>query len=177
MAKMKIFEIARSIQQQDKSIKSGDLVKLLNENGFEVKGPNSNIEDDAIAFLMKYFMNKKKEKAEAPEKTEEIAAAKKPEEKKEEAVKPEEKKEDEKKPAPEKEEKKKPLPKQEEEKKPPVKAAAEKNTAGKKTEKPEEKKPAGQNQFKKKERPTGEKRNNEREIGRASCRERVYVLV
>ena len=32
MAKMKIFEIARSIQQQDKSIKSGDLVKLLNEN-------------------------------------------------------------------------------------------------------------------------------------------------
>ena len=48
MAKMKIFEIARSIQQQDKSIKSGDLVKLLNENGFEVKGPNSNIEDDAI---------------------------------------------------------------------------------------------------------------------------------
>lgn len=159
---MKIFEIARSIQQQDKSIKSGDLVKLLNENGFEVKGPNSNIEDDAIAFLMKYFMNKKKEKAEAPEKTEEIAAAKKPEEKKEEAVKPEEKKEDEKKPAPEKEEKKKPLPKQEEEKKPPVKAAAEKNTAGKKTEKPEEKKPAGQNQFKKKERPTGEKRNNER---------------
>ncbi len=162
MAKMKIFEIARSIQQQDKSIKSGDLVKLLNENGFEVTGPNSNIEDDAIAFLMKYFMNKKKEKAEAPEKTEEIAAAKKPEEKKEEAVKPEEKKEDEKKPAPEKEEKKKPLPKQEEEKKPPVKAAAEKNTAGKKTEKPEEKKPAGQNQFKKKERPTGEKRNNER---------------
>ena len=162
MAKMKIFEIARSIQQQDKSIKSGDLVKLLNENGFEVKGPNSNIEDDAIAFLMKYFMNKKKEKAEAPEKTEEIAAAKKPEEKKEEAVKPEEKKENEKKPAPEKEEKKKPLPKQEEEKKPPVKAAAEKNTAGKKTEKPEEKKPAGQNQFKKKERPTGEKRNNER---------------
>ncbi len=67
MAKMKIFEIARSIQQQDKSIKSGDLVKLLNENGFEVKGPNSNIEDHAIAFLMKYFMNKKKEKAEAPE--------------------------------------------------------------------------------------------------------------
>ena len=73
MAKMKIFEIARSIQQQDKSIKSGDLVKLLNENGFEVKGPNSNIEDDAIAFLMKYFMKKKKEKTEAPEKTEELA--------------------------------------------------------------------------------------------------------
>lgn len=152
MAKMKIFEIARSIQQQDKSIKSGDLVKLLNENGFEVKGPNSNIEDDAIAFLMKYFMKKKKEKAEAPEKREEIAAEEKPEEKKEETMKPEEKKEDE----------KKPIPKQEEEKKPPVKAAGEKNVAEKRTERPEEKKPANQNQFKKKERPTGEKRNNER---------------
>lgn len=58
MAKMKIYEIARSIQQQDKSIKSGDLVNLLNENGFEVKGANSNIEDDAIGFLMKYFREK-----------------------------------------------------------------------------------------------------------------------
>ena len=48
MAKMKIYEIARSIQQQDKNIKSGDLVTLLNENGFEVKGANSNIEDEAI---------------------------------------------------------------------------------------------------------------------------------
>lgn len=55
MAKMKIFEIARSIQQQDKSIKSSDLVTLLNENGFEVKGANSNIEDEAIGFLMNYF--------------------------------------------------------------------------------------------------------------------------
>ena len=54
MAKMKIYEIARSIQQQDKNIKSGDLVTLLNENGFEVKGANSNIEDEAIGFLMNY---------------------------------------------------------------------------------------------------------------------------
>lgn len=70
MAKMKIYEIARSMQQQDKNIKSGDLVKLLNENGFDVKGANSNIEDDAIAFLMKSFRNRKeetKEKKEAPE--------------------------------------------------------------------------------------------------------------
>lgn len=59
MAKMKIYEIARSMQQQDKNIKSGDLVKLLNDNGFEVKGANSNIEDDAIAFLMKNFTQKK----------------------------------------------------------------------------------------------------------------------
>ena len=42
----------RSMQHQDKNIKSGDLIKFLNDNGFDVKGPNSNIEDDAIAFLM-----------------------------------------------------------------------------------------------------------------------------
>lgn len=68
MAKMKIFEIARSMQQQDKNIKSGDLVKLLNENGFDVKGANSNIEDDAIAFLMKSFMQKKAAAAKKEEK-------------------------------------------------------------------------------------------------------------
>ncbi len=73
MAKMKIYEIARSIQQKEKGIKSSDLVKLLNENGFEVKGANSNIEDAAIAFLMKEFTNRHKE--------EEKPAAKKPEEK------------------------------------------------------------------------------------------------
>ena len=37
MAKMKIFEIARSMQHQDKNIKSGDLIKFLNDNGFDVK--------------------------------------------------------------------------------------------------------------------------------------------
>lgn len=65
MAKMKIYEIARSMQQQDKNIKSGDLVKLLNDNGFEVRGANSNIEDDAIAFLMKSFAQKKAAKQNA----------------------------------------------------------------------------------------------------------------
>ncbi len=39
MAKMKIYEIARSLQSKNKEIKSGDLVKLLNDNGFEVKVP------------------------------------------------------------------------------------------------------------------------------------------
>ena len=109
MAKMKIYEIARSIQQQDKNIKSGDLVTLLNENGFEVKGANSNIEDEAIGFLMNYFKKKKaaakaepKEKVKAPvkeepkvEKKEEPKVEKKVEEKKEEPKvekKPEEKK-------------------------------------------------------------------------------------
>ena len=101
MAKMKIYEIARSIQQQDKNIKSGDLVTLLNENGFEVKGANSNIEDEAIGFLMNYFKKKKaaakaepKEEVKAPVK-EEPKVEKKVEEKKEEPKvekKPEEKK-------------------------------------------------------------------------------------
>ncbi len=123
MAKMKIYEIARSIQQQDKNIKSGDLVTLLNENGFEVKGANSNIEDEAIGFLMNYFKKKKaaakaepKEEVKAPvkeepkvekkeepkvekkveEKMEESKVEKKPEEKKPEEKKPEEKKPEEK---------------------------------------------------------------------------------
>lgn len=115
MAKMKIFEIARSIQQQDKNIKSGDLVTLLNENGFEVKGANSNIEDEAIGFLMNYFKKKKaaakaepKEEVKAPvkeepkeQKKEELKVEKKVEEKKEEPKaekKAEDKKPEEKKP-------------------------------------------------------------------------------
>ncbi len=125
MAKMKIYEIARSIQQQDKNIKSGDLVTLLNENGFEVKGANSNIEDEAIGFLMNYFKKKKaaakaepKEEVKVPvkeepkvEKKEEPKVEKKVEEKKEEPKaekKPEEKKPEEKKP-----EEKKPVEKAE----------------------------------------------------------------
>ena len=129
MAKMKIYEIARSIQQQDKNIKSGDLVTLLNENGFEVKGANSNIEDEAIGFLMNYFKKKKaaakaepKEEVKTPvkeepkvEKKEEPKVEKKMEETKEEPKvekKPEEKKPEEKKP-----EEKKPVEKKPEEKK------------------------------------------------------------
>ena len=129
MAKMKIYEIARSIQQQDKNIKSGDLVTLLNENGFEVKGANSNIEDEAIGFLMNYFKKKKaaakaepKEEVKTPvkeepkvEKKEEPKVEKKVEEMKEEPKvekKPEEKKPEEKKP-----EEKKPVEKKPEEKK------------------------------------------------------------
>ena len=124
MAKMKIFEIARSMQHQDKNIKSGDLIKFLNDNGFDVKGPNSNIEDDAIAFLMKGFSKKqvtaekteKEEKAktisEPVSKTTEKAPEKKEEPEKKEAPKKKEepeKKEEPKKNQPEKEEKKEPV--------------------------------------------------------------------
>lgn len=129
MAKMKIYEIARSIQQQDKNIKSGDLVTLLNENGFEVKGANSNIEDEAIGFLMNYFKKKKaaakaepKEEVKTPvkeepkvEKKEEPKVEKKMEEKKEEPKV--EKKLEEKKPEEKKPEEKKPVEKKPEEKK------------------------------------------------------------
>ena len=134
MAKMKIYEIARSIQQQGKNIKSGDLVTLLNENGFEVKGANSNIEDEAIGFLMNYFKKKKaaakaepKEEVKTPvkeepkvEKKEEPKVEKKVEEKKEEPKvekKPEEKKPEEKKPEEKKPVEKKPVEKKPEEKK------------------------------------------------------------
>ncbi len=93
MAKMKIYEIARSIQQQDKSIKSGDLVKLLNDNGFDVKGANSNIEDDAIGFLMKSFREKKLGKQDKkPINKPETKEVNKPEALKEHTEKKEEKK-------------------------------------------------------------------------------------
>ncbi|MCM1244930.1 MAG: translation initiation factor IF-2 [Roseburia sp.] len=94
MAKMKIFEIARSLQSTNKEIKSGDLVKLLNDNGFDVKGANSNIEDDAIAFLLKTFNNKAAQPAKKAEKPEEKKEPK-PDKKVSEEAKPaaEEKKE------------------------------------------------------------------------------------
>ena len=59
MARMKIYEIAKSLD-----IKSGELVKALNNNGFEAKSHNSNIEDAAIGFILKHFSPKKKVKKE-----------------------------------------------------------------------------------------------------------------
>ena len=151
MAKMKIFEIAKSMQQQDKNIKSGDLVKFLNENGFEdVKGPNSNIEDAAIAFLMKNFMNRKAaEKKEEPAKEvakENVKPAAKTEEKKETSQEVKEVK-------PEKSEKK---PEKAEEKKDTAKPDAEKKEA-QKTEKNESKEKTA-----KEEKKFNQKRENNR---------------
>ena len=83
MAKMKIYEIARSLQSKNKEIKSGDLVKLLNDNGFEVKGANSNIEDDAIAFLLKTFNNANKPAVPVKKKDTESKPAEQPAPKKE----------------------------------------------------------------------------------------------
>lgn len=55
MAKMRIIEITRSLQERYPEIRNKDILKLLNENGFEVKSVQSNIEDAAIAFLLKAF--------------------------------------------------------------------------------------------------------------------------
>ncbi len=125
MAKMKIFEIARSMQHQDKNIKSGDLIKFLNDNGFDVKGPNSNIEDDAIAFLMKGF-SKKQVTAEKTEKEEKAKTISEPVSKTTEKA-PEKKEEPEKKETPEKKEEPKKNQPEEEEKKEPVKEPVKEN--------------------------------------------------
>ncbi len=131
MAKMKIFEIARSMQHQDKNIKSGDLIKFLNDNGFDVKGPNSNIEDDAIAFLMKGFSKKQvtAEKTEKEEKAKTISepVSKTTEKAPEKKEKPEKKEEPKKKEAPEKKEEPKKNQPEEEEKKEPVKEPVKEN--------------------------------------------------
>ena len=53
MAKMRIFEIARSIQAKNKEIKSGDLVKLLNENGFAFFEISPDLKDGLIKLINK----------------------------------------------------------------------------------------------------------------------------
>lgn len=78
MARMKIYEIARSLQEKYPDLKSRDLIALLQENGFEVKSAQSSIEDAAIGFLLKHFSSPKKAPArkEAPVKEKEAAPAK-----------------------------------------------------------------------------------------------------
>lgn len=69
MAKMKIYEIARSLQEKYPNLKSKDLIALLQENGFEAKSAQSSIEDAAIGFLLKHFSGPAKKaapKAEEP---------------------------------------------------------------------------------------------------------------
>lgn len=163
MAKMKIYEIARSMQQKDKNIKSGDLVKLLNDNGFEVKGANSNIEDDAIAFLMKNFPQKKAAKKETV-KTEEKKNEKKiPEEK---PVKVQETKVEE----PEKAVKKKEEPKMEQpqaakkkEGQQTAPAAKQETKAAVSEKQPKEEKKPNREEENKKQQPARDGRNNSRQ--------------
>lgn len=93
MAKMKIYDIARSLQEKFPDLKSKDLIELLNKNGFEAKSAQSSIEDAAIGFLLKYYSKnpvKSTSKAEKEEKktatmkqTKEVTQKKEPVEKKE----------------------------------------------------------------------------------------------
>lgn len=86
MAKMKIYDIARSLQEKFPDLKSKDLVELLKENGFEAKSAQSSIEDEAIGFLLNYFKKKSAKpmaKPEKPVKKEKPAAKKEATQKKE----------------------------------------------------------------------------------------------
>lgn len=88
MAKMKIYEIARSLQEKFPEVKSRDLVELLQANGFEAKGAQSSIEDAAIGFVLKHFKALEKTRAEesktaAPAKEKPAAPAEKKQVKKE----------------------------------------------------------------------------------------------
>ena len=88
MAKMKIYEIARSLQEKFPEVKSRDLVELLQANGFEAKGAQSSIEDAAIGFVLKHFKALEKTREEesktaAPAKEKPAAPAEKKQVKKE----------------------------------------------------------------------------------------------
>ena len=77
MAKMRIYEIARSMEERFPDIKSKDLVELLQKNGFDVKSAQSSIEDDAIGFLLKFFNKLSAKKAAEEKKTSSDAQVKK----------------------------------------------------------------------------------------------------
>ena len=77
--KMKVYEIAKSLNRQSK-----DLLKALNENGFEVKSHNSNIEDEAIAFVLNTFKPKAEEEKVEEKKEEKVLVENKKMEKMEE---------------------------------------------------------------------------------------------
>ena len=162
MAKMKIYEISRSLQGAFPDLKSKDLIKLLQENGFQVKSAQSSIEDDAISFLLNKFKGSAK-KAEPVKETEEVVKTEsapkkevkeKAEPKKKEEAKTEEKKEQTKKTVEETPVKEKTAEKEtekKEEKPEPVKKEEEKKEEPKKEEKApaaqkaQEKKPASEN--------------------------------
>ena len=176
MAKMKIFEIARSIQAKNKEIKSGDLVKLLNENGFDVKGANSNIEDKEIAFLLQTFNDPKKvekilasQKAESSksEKDNETKAERKEPKVSKEAVTPAEPAKEQKSTTgqekkPEEKAEQKPLPKEEKKKEQKEENTKKVPETEQKKEMPEKKK-NGNNQFNPNSNSNDRRRDNNRD--------------
>ena len=181
MAKMKIYEISRSLQGAFPDLKSKDLIKLLQENGFQVKSAQSSIEDDAIKFLLNKFQNKKAEPAkvaEEPVKAEpvekkETKEKKEPKEKKTEAAKTEEKTEQKAKPVEEAPVKKKTAEKETEKKEAKPETVSKEQKEEKKEEvkkeepKKEEKAPAAQKAPEKKpaseNRPSQDNRRDNRD--------------
>ena len=145
MAKMKIYEISRSLQGAFPDLKSKDLIKLLQENGFQVKSAQSSIEDDAISFLLNKFKGSAK-KAEPVKETEEVvkteSAPKKEVKEKAEPKKKEEAKTEEKK----------------EQKKTVEETPVKEKTAEKETEKKEEKPEPVKKEEEKKEEPKKEEK-------------------
>ena len=158
MAKMKIYDIARSLQGQFPDLKSKDLIELLNANGFQAKSPQSSIEDDAIGFLLMYY--KKKAAGEKTEKKKPEKAAPKKEVAQKEVQRKEKapKKETEQKAKPGTEEKA--TAKKEEARQPEIEKSQPEGKAEKKAEAPK----AGTE----KETPVAEKKPEKRENGQKS---------
>ena len=146
MAKMKIYEISRSLQGAFPDLKSKDLIKLLQENGFQVKSAQSSIEDDAISFLLNKFKGSAK-KAEPVKETEEVV-------KTESAPKKEVKEKAE----PQKKEEAKTEEKKEQTKKTVEETPVKEKTAEKETEKKEEKPEPVKKEEEKKEEPKKEEK-------------------
>ena len=76
MAKMKIYEIVRSLQEKFPDLRNKDIIDLLQENGFQVTSPQNSIEDNAIGFLLQYYKKKPASKASKKEEAEEKKPAK-----------------------------------------------------------------------------------------------------
>ena len=149
MAKMRIYDIASSLQGKFPDLKGKDIVKILQENGFQVKSVQNSIEDDAIGFLLKYFNDKPAAKTAEKVKAEDTQdkkekASKKPEESKETVKKEKKVKEEVTEPVVKKEQKAKETKSEPEEKKEVESKAVEKQVEAKEPEeeadKPEDKK-------------------------------------
>ena len=139
MAKMRIYDIASSLQGKFPDLKGKDIVKILQENGFQVKSVQNSIEDDAIGFLLKYFNDKPAAKTAEKVKAEDTQdkkekASKKPEESKETVEKEKEVKEEVTEPVAKKEQKAKETKSEPEEKKEVELKAVEKQVEAKEPE-------------------------------------------
>ena len=61
MAKMRVHELAKELDRQNKEI-----LAFLQEKGIEVKSVSSSVEEDTIALVRKHFTKNEKVKEEKP---------------------------------------------------------------------------------------------------------------